>query len=395
MAYVDSLISTGVDQLINLIYKNKRVSLERASKELGIAQKVIEEWSHILEEEGIIKIEYQFTTAYLVWAGESVTEPEKVKELREQRDSLLVELEGLSNRIAGLLAESKESSKKLSSIIGNLSSVSEGVRAAVETLNEIKKEGQKANEEAKVMVHDLEEMAFKVKERMDKYSVQLKEAESSYMQDAAVMETLVSNYDDALRKVRALRETLQKQKDEIDSELSDLSEKEEALKTRLATYSQLSTGKFDQEIKNVREEFESVSQMYSSLNETLEKRLDEMRLALKTINDFSKDVEVLESKISEDVIARRYAEVKRIADMLAELEDEEERLDKKLKLLIRELQAIKIEVSPTAVSGVSGKLEEAKEKIKETKRDVTMMEQKRQELIDLMRKLREEKEKRR
>ncbi|MCX8200096.1 MAG: hypothetical protein N3G76_01370, partial [Candidatus Micrarchaeota archaeon] len=88
------------------------------------------------------------------------------------------------------------------------------------------------------------------------------------------------------------------------------------------------------------------------------------------------------------------SEVKKIADMLAELEDEEERLDKKLKLLIRELQAIKIEVSPAAAKGVGEKLDEAKEKIKETKRDVTMIEQKRQELIELMRKLREEKEKR-
>lgn len=392
MTYVDSLISTGVDQLINLVYKNKRISLDQASKELGIAQKVIEEWARILEDEGIIRIDYQFTTSYLVWAGEVIAEPDKVKELREQRDSLLVEVEGLSNRVAGLLAESKESGKGVSSIVKDLASVSQGVKTAVDTLNEVKKESVVASQEATSMINELEGLISRIKERMDAYSAQLKSAESAYKKDAAVMESLISEYNDALKAVQESKKLLESQKEEIDDMLNSLAGKEKSIKERLETYTQLSTGKFDAEIKGVRDEFESVNSMYSSLNETLEKRLNEMRLALKTINDFSKDVETLESRISEDVIARRYNEIKNLTEMLAKLEDEEERLDKKLKLLMKELQAINIEVSPTAVKEVTSKMEEAKEKIKETKREVTLMEQKRQELIDLMKRLKEAKE---
>jgi len=61
-----SLLETGVDKLVNLVRKNKRVSLADAAKQLGVSTVVVEEWADFLEEEGIISMEYKFTTPYLV-----------------------------------------------------------------------------------------------------------------------------------------------------------------------------------------------------------------------------------------------------------------------------------------------------------------------------------------
>ncbi len=61
-----SLLETGVDKLVSLVRKNKRISVADAAKQLGVSTVVVEEWADFLEEEGIISVEYKFTTPYLV-----------------------------------------------------------------------------------------------------------------------------------------------------------------------------------------------------------------------------------------------------------------------------------------------------------------------------------------
>ncbi|MBU2633844.1 MAG: hypothetical protein KJ674_01215 [Nanoarchaeota archaeon] len=60
-------IKTAVDLLIELLKKKKKITLDEASKELGIPANIINEWATFLEEEKILKIEYRFTTPYLIF----------------------------------------------------------------------------------------------------------------------------------------------------------------------------------------------------------------------------------------------------------------------------------------------------------------------------------------
>lgn len=59
-------ITTAVDSLVKLVNNKGRISLESASKELGIPQNILNEWANFLDQENIIEIEYKFTTAYLI-----------------------------------------------------------------------------------------------------------------------------------------------------------------------------------------------------------------------------------------------------------------------------------------------------------------------------------------
>lgn len=59
-------ITTAVDSLVELINNKKRISIEETAKELGLPETIINEWATFLEEEKVIKIEYQFTNAFLV-----------------------------------------------------------------------------------------------------------------------------------------------------------------------------------------------------------------------------------------------------------------------------------------------------------------------------------------
>ncbi|MEM4267380.1 MAG: hypothetical protein QXK37_00960 [Candidatus Woesearchaeota archaeon] len=61
----DVFLKTDVDQFLELIRKNKRISLSEASKALNIPFATVQAWTDFLVEEKIIGIEYKFTTPYV------------------------------------------------------------------------------------------------------------------------------------------------------------------------------------------------------------------------------------------------------------------------------------------------------------------------------------------
>ena len=61
-------IRTGVDTLIELVNKKKKISLRDAAKAIKYSTAVVEDWASILEDEGIITMEYTFTNTFLVSA---------------------------------------------------------------------------------------------------------------------------------------------------------------------------------------------------------------------------------------------------------------------------------------------------------------------------------------
>ena len=59
-------ITTAVDSLVKLVNQKGKISLDDASKELGIPTNIINEWASFLDQEKIIHLEYKFTTPYLI-----------------------------------------------------------------------------------------------------------------------------------------------------------------------------------------------------------------------------------------------------------------------------------------------------------------------------------------
>ncbi len=106
MEFDELLITTGVDALVRLVKERARIELEDASSVLNIPQETIEDWSRVLEEEGIVKIEYRLTRIYLVWVKPSEEEvAEEKQSFMEEKKSLEGEVEQFTQRAA---ADSKE-----------------------------------------------------------------------------------------------------------------------------------------------------------------------------------------------------------------------------------------------------------------------------------------------
>lgn len=93
-------IHTEVDNLIELIKKNKEISFDEAANQLGVPILTIESWANFLEEEGLVSINYKFTTPYLSYESpDSVTNKENLDDMVKKSSELEEAFSLLSNTL--------------------------------------------------------------------------------------------------------------------------------------------------------------------------------------------------------------------------------------------------------------------------------------------------------
>ncbi len=119
MGLDDLLISTGVDQMIRLVKEKGSIELGAAAKELKMPMRTVEDWAHVLEEEGLVKIEYKLTKIYLVWTSPT---PEYIA---KKSKKLMQKAGTTKDDIKSLLSKVEEGGKSLSSMQQELSKVGE------------------------------------------------------------------------------------------------------------------------------------------------------------------------------------------------------------------------------------------------------------------------------
>ncbi|MGV8141405.1 MAG: winged helix-turn-helix domain-containing protein [Candidatus Woesearchaeota archaeon] len=62
---VDDVVKTGVDELLEFLAHNAKTPLSEVATKLKLDVGVVQAWVDFLVEEGIIGIEYRFTTPYI------------------------------------------------------------------------------------------------------------------------------------------------------------------------------------------------------------------------------------------------------------------------------------------------------------------------------------------
>lgn len=67
------VLRTEVDDFLELIKKNKKMSLIDAAKEMKVPLQTVQAWTDFLVEESIVGIEYKFTTPYVFMIEEKKT----------------------------------------------------------------------------------------------------------------------------------------------------------------------------------------------------------------------------------------------------------------------------------------------------------------------------------
>lgn len=70
-------IETGVDKLVKLVAKEKKIELGAAAKELSVAPAVVQEWADFLDQEGIVDVQYSLSKTFIVEKHLTKSEVEK------------------------------------------------------------------------------------------------------------------------------------------------------------------------------------------------------------------------------------------------------------------------------------------------------------------------------
>ena len=134
-------LSTGVDGLVKLVKERGRIGLTEAAIELGISQGIVEEWATVLEKEGVIKIDYQFTKVYLNWSDKSRREIERrIEDVAQKQIILGRETESQLKRVEKLgsrLAELRDRFMKISDVYESKIS---GIKQRIEELTNLEKQ---------------------------------------------------------------------------------------------------------------------------------------------------------------------------------------------------------------------------------------------------------------
>ena len=109
------LITTGVDALVRLVKEKQRVELEEAAAVLNIPEQSIEDWARVLEEQGILRIEYRLTKVYLTWIKPTAEEIATEKEsFYEEKDDIQGQVEEFKKKMAARNEEIQELQKSFS-----------------------------------------------------------------------------------------------------------------------------------------------------------------------------------------------------------------------------------------------------------------------------------------
>ncbi|MGV8176780.1 MAG: hypothetical protein ACP5NX_03205 [Candidatus Bilamarchaeaceae archaeon] len=136
----ETLITTGVDGLVRLVMEKKSVELGLASEMLKIPPSTIEEWAHVLEEEGLISLEYKLTKVYLRW-----TSPTK-EEVVKRREHFVETKEDVKGQVARDIRDFEPKAMELDALqksfneaYANLSAKLERFESVAKKLSESKK----------------------------------------------------------------------------------------------------------------------------------------------------------------------------------------------------------------------------------------------------------------
>lgn len=142
MAIDDLMISTGVDSLIKLVHERGRVELASAAKELSLPPQNVSDWAGVLEQEGIIKIEYKLTKAYLIWVPQ---EPASIDQRSEQiavkKSAVGAEIGELEKRVGEHASEIESLHSEYGSLLGMMDGSLNALNEKLSSLSELDRRG--------------------------------------------------------------------------------------------------------------------------------------------------------------------------------------------------------------------------------------------------------------
>ncbi len=297
------LITTGVDALVRLVKEKGRIELELASKLLMIPSTTIQDWAKILEEEGVLKVEYYLTKVYLSWAEKSDVEIQaRTETLKEEKKEVISQAEALKKEVTPQIEE-------LDGLKESFEQVYKKLQPRLEMIE--KKLG-----ESKSQV-DTSKLDTKIQETEDKISTLLEELTE--------LKTELEESKENVKKIDGIGQKIE-QFSELKTRVTDLLESIDTVKTH-ASSAPSPTELPD--VSDLKKKFEQIKGEYA----TLKKQNGQLRLELTNIAEGKEILSHVASAIgnySEDA-QKLHADLKAMKTVADELAAQSAEISNKIK----------------------------------------------------------------
>ncbi len=341
MAYLE----TGVDKLVALVAKQKRIELSQAAKELKVDTAVVQEWGEFLEEEGIVSLEYSLSKTFIVEKRMSKAEiVRKEKEYEGGKEAFVrrvdVALKHLDDDTAGF----EDIKRQYDDLKHHLGHDMDAVKEEMEQLKqyeELKKsldadiEKQRGEYRA-----SLEGVRAKVAEQEAKYKKALSDIGTEAERIGKEMEGLKGlrkEEQDLMRRIGDLSAAAAKVKERLDAQGTAIAEHE----GRLTTLRELAERLRLDIVQKRKREIEPMLRISDDQSARILRIQDEIMGKVKARSEKMREFE----KQSEEVVARFagfFDRRARTEQLIKDLDKAKEEMRADLEDLVRRAKAFQV-----------------------------------------------------
>ncbi len=365
-------ISTGVDGFIKLVRDAGRIEMTDAATRMGISRQILEEWAAVLEEQGLVKIDYQFTKVYLVWIAKTKAEVEDTTS--RIADIKTAEVRHIESRVEELL----ELGKSLDEAVNEFKQISDifefkmgGVKDRLDKLRELKKSRDEINFRSTEVANKFKRRITDMKDAVDKSSKKAEEAkvlmddldgELRGTEPAMVkLRVLATDADIAVDKVVKRSRELKDEVAKMEKGYADLEKAADSLGGAVKTGSAQVMGVR----QDLDKEVDTLLQLSSSVTESENEHKTEMAKSLADLDKLMKD---FEGRVGRKAL---------MAGKLKTLKSERDGLVSELEAQRKELMAL--DVTKGGVDTVLEKIESVRARIGETEKKIDDFEKEQEE----------------
>jgi len=321
MEFDELLVTTKVDALVRLVKEKGNVETLIAAKLLDVDQETIEEWAHILEEEGIVKIDYHLTKSYVVWIPPS---PETVQKEREsfykQKTELGQEISELKAQIIPKGQELEALKADFEQVYGKLSPKIEKLQKQLEGISSIKEKKELAKGKGTAKLGGLNQKIEDISESLKEIENELKETKEE-LKTKSPVQTRVEGI-----------ERLKKELNEFGDRIKETDQKITSLQKSLSGETRQSPEAMKKEIESLKREFGELRKLNISIKDNLvalKESLEVMDTIDKTIGEREKRADGLKGELEE------------VLSSLKSLKDRENEISEKVKIEINAIDGFK------------------------------------------------------
>ncbi|MBD3208888.1 hypothetical protein GF367_00530 [Candidatus Woesearchaeota archaeon] len=335
-------IETGVDKLVTLVDRHKRISLDDAAKQLGVSKVLIQEWADFLEQDGLISVEYSLSKVWLVERKLSKSEVQKkTKEYVGVKDSFIRKVEttlkSLEKETAGFEKMKEEFNKLKKDIGGEIDEVKDDFKE-LEYYENLKNNIDKDIERQKVEYQRLMERSHQeIRNEERRYREMMAQVEQERLKvtkDKKLVDTLEEQEKLLMDRIDEMNKLVSNIKDKIKDEQKDVTVSEENL-DKLGRFVE----QIDVRLKGKKHEtilpLIRISEEHSSKIFNLQKQiLEKLREKKKDMDSYKGQ----KKKVYKDL--KRFFDKKGGAEkLLQSIEDKKHSLQQEYEGLIKKAQA--------------------------------------------------------